>query len=518
MTSTPNDLDDRLRDLFDSEGRAPELYHAHLEASRQRNRPDRVRTASAKRLRPWHGLLKVAVPAAAALIALAMLLPETNQGGRSDPAIELLPNASAAEVLKVARASLLESGAAVGGDGDVWHGVSRTYHEGELVTINEQWFSTSSTLHLLAAWGVDQEGRQLLLIDRVDGDDTHRIRTFERPEDEEQWRLPPDLNPTNAMNLPIGGSDRQRELPIAMRDWLAAVSAPDATPTTLRAATQRFIQNTPDHFMEVPDLPLHSKGPITNEAQSRAIDETRALDRIRRVLYLLTTVQATPEATAELYALIGGFESLERLSDVTVNDRPAMRIRFDPRDDALNPHRERVLVIDGESGRLIRTETLDRFSWTEIEPARRVERIGDARYLCRSDNDVPCDVLSGIGELEARAAKFALDMAVRYTAHAINRENRALGETAPPLLCMKMSDQGECIPTSPQERARLDEIERDQRALRERFTFNNSTARLSDDDSFATATVLYRIPEKDGAMRTAGNCVRDWRWLTVCRG
>lgn len=514
----PRSIDGQLRRLLDPERDAPDQYDELLRASRSNNRERATLLAPEPRQRSKR-TLGVAIPIAAALLAIVMLTPSLRDGSQAGQALQrLAPDASAAEALDVARGAILETGPAVG-SGDVWHGVSRTYHDGKLVTINEQWYGTSTDQHLLAAWGVSQDdGRELLLLDRFDRDGVHRIRTFELPETQSSWRFPPGLSPTNAMDLPAGGSDRQRELPIAVRQWLIAASDRRSTPASLRAATRRFIDTTPDHFMEAPELPVPTRSGPVAPTDREAMDVVRELDRVRRVLYLLTTVQVAPAATAELYDVVGGFDSLERLPDVEIDGRLAMRIRFDPRADRVSPHRERVVVIDMGSGRIVRTETLDRTSWTEIEPARRVERIGDARFLCRGESSVPCDALLGRGELEAQASAFAFNMAVRYAAHAQNRKNRALGNQAPPPLCMQMSERGECIPNSPYERARLEEISRDQRALHETFTFNNSTPRLNDDDAFATARPISWVPDEDGAIRPAGNCVRDWRWLTVCRG
>jgi len=53
------------------------------------------------------------------------------------------------------------------GSGEFGHGASRTFRDGKVVTLNEQWYGTSSDTHLLAAWGVSTDDeREVLLIDR----------------------------------------------------------------------------------------------------------------------------------------------------------------------------------------------------------------------------------------------------------------------------------------------------------------------------------------------------------------
>ncbi|MBC7460096.1 MAG: hypothetical protein H7287_01905 [Thermoleophilia bacterium] len=135
----------------------------------------------------------------------------------------------------------------------------------------------------------------------------------------------------------------------------------------------------------------------------RAIEAGRDAQRIRPMLYLLTTVQATPQATRSLYAQIGHFETLERLPNVEVDGRVALRIRFDGVN--LGTHRERVLVIDASTGAPIRTESVDRSSYTEIARAHRVAAVGAASIIC-AEKFAPCELLAGTGPLAAELAAY----------------------------------------------------------------------------------------------------------------
>jgi hypothetical protein len=424
-------------------------------------------------------------------------------------------------VLDAARTLLLESGSSAG-TGDVWHGVSRSYHDGELVSINEQWFDSTSDRNLLAAWGRDRSPehpdwksgetptdgdvrREVLLLDRVDADDWQRLRRFERPSGED-WSFPPgDLDPTRAMDLPPHDSDRQRQLADAMQAWLAVASDEHADAADLQAATRRFQASVPDYFSPQPE--------------GRSMQSLRAAVPARQIAYLLTTVQANPEAVAALYQLIGGVDTLQRLEDVRIDGRLAYRLRFDLSDPAVTPARERVLVLDAETGRIVRTESIDRASWTEVEPATRVAKVGDDAQLCEAPARVDCGLLLGSGDVAALADRFAHDMAVRYAVHAENRALRQrLGDDAPPVMCRKMTEYGACDPQDAQEERRIEAIASDEAALRAVFRTDNATPRLGDDTAFSTNVPLSIVPDTDGVWRSQGQCFRDWRVLSICRG
>lgn len=470
----------------------------------------------------------VVAGAVAATVAIALLPsgpPDRTTRGLS----RLAPSASAAEVLEQARGLVLDSGSEAG-TGDVWHGVARSFHKGELMSVNEQWYDTRTDENLLAAWGRDRTDDnyptryapwnpddhpvrgELLLIDRVDADGYQRLRRFERPSGQ-AWSFPPgDLSPTRAMDRQSAPNDRQRQLATAMASWLSVASSRDATIAQLRAATHTFMKSTPDYFSAQPEItpPLDSRPHSMTKADMARFTKFQESVPVRQIVYLLTTVQATPRANAALYDVIGGFDSLERLDDVTIDGRAAIRLRYDQSSPNVSPSRERVLVLDATSGEIIRTETLDRASWTEVEPARRVDEIGASADLCRDDIDVPCDLLEGRGKVASIADTFVTDMAVRYSAHAENRSNkRRLGGAAPAPLCIEMSDLGTCEPQSREEAQRLRAIAANTELL---------ARAISPMDAWVTAEPLASLADTDGIVRLHGQCFRDWRFLAICRG
>jgi hypothetical protein len=512
------ELDDALRALLDPTGHDPDV---DLD-----RRADRSRGATRVRLHMryaeggarWRGVRVAAVVAfatLAVLVAVALVPGGGGSGGDAPSALErLTPSASAGEVLESAADLVVGSGSSVG-TGDVWHGVTRTYHDADLVAVNEQWFDSTRPQYLQAAWGNDTtlEHRDVLLVDRVGDDDVQHIRTYVRP-DGGDWQLMPGLNPTNAMDVYEGA--RQRQLVLAMHEWLDVVSREGASSDALRAATFRFMGLTTDYFSMQPDIRIGDDGrPMMHRTGD--FEQMRDVVRARQAVYLLTTVRATPRATAGLYELMGGLDALERLDNVTIGDRTGIRLRFDMSDASIAADRERVLVLDAESGDVIRTETVDRRSWTDVVPARRVAQVGDERELCSAVDAVPCELLDGTGSVVATGDRFVRDMQVRYAVHRENRRLKAeLGDDAPPVMCRKMSDAGACEPQSAEERERIDAIAADVDALRATGTFDNATARTSDDDAFLLGVPI--AAPADGVWQSSGQCSRTWRELTICRG
>ncbi len=511
------DLDAALRELLDPSGHDPSVdLDRRIDRSRGAARV-RLRMAYAEGASRWRRvrvLALVSFATLAVLVAIALAPGGGSDGGGVESPLErLTPSATAGEVLESAADLVVGSGAAFG-SGDVWHGATRTYHDADLVAVNEQWFDSTAPRYLQAAWGDDTtlEHRDVLLVDRVEDDGIQRIRTYVRP-DGEAWQLMPGLSPTNAMDVVQGA--RQRQLVLAMHEWLGVVSRDGASNQELRAATTRFMGMTTDYFSMQPDVRLDANG----RPSMRGIDHARLQDvvRARQAVYLLTTVRTTPRATAELYELMGGLESLERLPDVRIGDRIGIRLRFDPSDETLAVDRERVLVLDAETGDVIRTETVDRRSWTTVEPARRVEQLGDERVLCRDVKAVPCDLLDGVGPVAAAGDRFVRDMQVRYAVHRENRRLKAeFGDAAPPVMCREMSDAGTCLPQTEEERRRIEAIAADVDALRAAATFDNATPGTGDDDAFHLGVPIAE-PE-NGVWQSSGQCSRQWRQLTICRG
>jgi hypothetical protein len=520
------ELDEALRDLLDPAGHDPDV---DLDARTSRSRGTarvRLHMAYADGASKWRRVRVAAVVAfaTAAVFVAAALAPggggdggDGAAGGSTSPLERLTSTASAGEVLDTAADLVARSGPGVG-EGDVWHGVARTYHDADLVSVNEQWFATSAPRYLQVAWGRDTslEHQDVLLVDRVGEDDVQRIRTYVRPEDGD-WGLPEGLSPTNAMDVYAGA--RQRQLVLAMHEWLQAVSRDGATPEQLRAATNRFMGMTGDYFSMQPEVQVDEDGRPVFDVDQRDHQRMQDIVRARQVVYLLTTVRATPRATAELYELMGGLESLERLGNVDVGDRVGIRLRYDMSNEQLSPHRERVLVLDADTGAVLRTETVDRTSWTTVEPAERVAEVGDDRVLCEDVDAVPCELLEGTGEVAARSDEFARDMEVRYAVHRENRRLKAeLGDAAPAPMCVEMSDVGECQPQSEEERRRIAEIAADVDALRAVGTFDNDTPRTGDDDAFLIGVRISSVEDPNGVWSSSGQCSRDWRQLTICRG
>jgi hypothetical protein len=161
---------------------------------------------------------------------------------------------------------------------------------------------------------------------------------------------------------------------------------------------------------------------------------------------------------------VSGFEAFERLPNVRVDGREVLRIRFDPTDPDLSPRRERVLVIDAETGVALRTETLDRHSWTELAAARRVDRIGERSSACDPIGADACAAIALDGPLEAEASQAA----GRWAASIAGR--RTLGS--------------------------LD----------------------ATDSAWSTSIAIADASDREGTIRPAGQCARDANWLSICRG
>lgn len=525
MTDTRTDLmhlDDALRALLDPTGHDPSI---DLDRRMDRSRGAasvRLRMAYAEGASRWRRVRVLAVVSFATLAVLVAvaLAPNDGQvgsgGGEPSPLERLTPTASAGEVLESAADLVVGEGAAVGA-GDVWHGVTRTYHDADLVAVNEQWFDSTAPHYLQAAWGDDTtlEHRDVLLVDRVGADGIQRIRSYVRP-DGEAWQLMPGVGPTTAMDVVAGA--RQRQLVLAMHAWLDVVSRSGASDEQLREATTRFMGLTTDYFALQPDIRVDARGRAIIQGEGRdGFERMQDVVRARQAVYLLTTVRTTPRATAELYELMGGLASFERLSNVQIGDRTGIRLRFDPSDETHVADRERVLVLDADTGDVMRTETVDRRSWTTVEPARRVAMIGDERVLCRDVDEVPCDLIDGTGPVAAAGDRFVRDMQVRYVVHRENRRLKAeLGDAAPPVMCREMSDAGTCLPQTQEERRRIEAIAADVDALRATATFDNATPGTGDDDAFHLGVPIAE-PE-NGVWQSSGQCSRQWRQLTICRG
>ncbi|MBC7461469.1 MAG: hypothetical protein H7287_08910, partial [Thermoleophilia bacterium] len=355
-----------------AEARARELTRERLRRVRIDGRgPGR---AHVQRMR----IIAVAVLVAAAVSVGVALAPggDPKIGAGRHVIAGLTDSASAAEALDWAGDVLVKSGGAAG-TGTAWHGVSRAYVDGELTTVTEQWFDPSNATYTAAAWGdakLGAERRQILQVVSIDAADTSRLRTYEKPEGAAAWKLPEgERSPSEVQELPAGYGVRQRVLATSVQEWLKVAGA-SPTEAELATATVRFGNLTRRSYFggDSPEFPTDTipkpgddqSDPKVQARLQRAIEAGRDAQRIRPMLYLLTTVQATPQATRSLYAQIGHFETLERLPNVEVDGRVALRIRFDGVN--LGTHRERVLVIDAATGAPIRTESVDRSSYTEI--------------------------------------------------------------------------------------------------------------------------------------------------------
>lgn len=521
--------DKNLRRLLE-DGLDGAAYDELESASRERTLRElnEIRTRSASQRARRQRLTFVIAAAVLTAIAISGAIalapdPAPNKTGTEDPTPGLTATASAAEALAWAGDVVVAEGSGDSGSGPVWHGSSRTYHDGTLSTVNEQWFDTTSEQNLLLAWGRstrDDDVHDVLLIDRVDADGVHRLREFERPGPEDSWDFPKngDLNPTRAMDIPHGRGDRQGQLADAMRAWLAEVTD-GASQAELARATSAFLRSTPDYFSADPEWAHDSFGENgqPSDEQMQEYERVRAAVPNRQVLYLLTTVQATPQATAELYRTIGGFEKLDRLSNVKIDGRTVIRVRFDPSSPEMNPYRERVLVIDAGTGRPVRTETLDRSAWTELEPAKRVAKVGDGSVLCADGSPDDCELVDNAGPAAQLGDRFSLDMQVRYASYRINRaEHRRTGD--PDVLCAKWDGRGKCVPQSPAEAKLLDALYQDQQALLEVATLDAGGPGQNDDNAFSTVKPITDVTNTDGSIRPGSQCARDWRYLSICRG
>ena len=356
-------------------------------------------------------LTAAAAFAAAALIAIAVAPDGSDEGsGRGERVVgAITPSASAAEALDQAGVAVVRE-TQPAGTGPVWHGVSRSYVDGELTSITEQWFDADANTYLAAAWGdqrTSDQQREILQVVGVDERDTSRLRTYDRASSDDDWSIPEELpTPHLVQELPAGYGAGQRRLSTAVHEWLDVFAASPTDQELVDAtwafgaaiADDYFGGSAPQFSQETMAMVPDEGGVVEGEAQEAMEREWKAGQdalRIRPMIYLLTTVQSTPEATQALYGQIGRFDSLERLPDATIDGRPVTRIRYDPVD--IGSYRERVLVLDAETGVPLRTESVDRSSWTEIESARRVAKLGDESVLCE-DDVVPCDLLFGRGD------------------------------------------------------------------------------------------------------------------------
>jgi hypothetical protein len=156
----------------------------------------------------------------------------------------------------------------------------------------------------------------------------------------------------------------------------------------------------------------------------------RRATTVRQLLHLLTIARSRPEAMRVLYDEFAQIDKLRRLSNVVVDGRPALRIQFEfgdlsgtrevelggPEMEQLLLDGEVVLVIDRSTGAPLRTESVDRATWTELRPARLVQSLGDEPVLCREvlAEQVPCDLLEGRGRVAEKADQIA--RSPRFTA------------------------------------------------------------------------------------------------------
>jgi hypothetical protein len=429
-TDTQHDIDDALRTLLvepDAE------LEAALSTSRS-NGHARLRAGQATNRRTWRPRTAVvALVGAAALVAVA--LAPNGRGSHHSTFPVLTANATAAEALRWAGAVAADGAPSIG-HGPIWHRVAITYRDREPSRLEERWTDPRSghylgyvANHLWDPKTGEPDRGITVGIGSWDGT-TYRVRAYSRAVDGGPWSLPPvyaqfdastdgstfeaDLlggpghriistrvagrqQPVNDPEPPAGSYPPYRvsatvDREEGVRRWVRAVTS-HASSTDAVRATAIFLRTTRGYF--------------TGTGQD-ANPKARQATTIRQLVYLLTQVRATPEATRVLYEQFAALDHLKRLSDVTIDGRDAIRIQFETGDysgsneqrmdptagDYAVTHDEVVLVIDRGTGVPIRTETLDRSGWTEIVELQRVSDIGSARYICRTDPwDIPCDIV-----------------------------------------------------------------------------------------------------------------------------
>lgn len=235
---------------------------------------------------------------------------------------------------------------------------------------------------------------------------------------EDLWSPTKSGNPLLELDIPRGHGPRQRQLGTEMLRWMHT-AATSSSRSVINAETRRFMSVTfADQFRTTPPIRLstNADGEVTHEqiniaenslARREQHDKADKASRIRQAMYLLTTMRPSAEATRYLYSRIGAFDDLERLSNVMVDGRLAIRIRFDATDPELAPTIERVLVIDARTGYAVRTETLDRSAWTTVSPSHHVQTVGADPVICGEIADVPCDLINGDGQAAVAAQRIA---------------------------------------------------------------------------------------------------------------
>jgi hypothetical protein len=388
------------------------------------------------------------VALATVVVAAIALAPPFHSTDLTHSVPALTPDATAAETLQWAGHAVLVTEDPAVGDGAVWHAVAVTTRDGQVVGARERWLDTRSP-----AWSeralTTTKWMQLWV--STFEDDLLRGRGYRRDASTGEWSVPPmfgQIDVPGGMNVSaemfggppprvIGRVVDGRERPIddpapdlesikpyrvsatvgkeeATRRWVRAAARTTDT-SDLERATEIFLRTTRGHFAG-----------MARDANPNA----RRATTVRQLLHLLTIARSRPEAMRVLYDEFAQIDKLRRLSNVVVDGRPALRIQFEfgdlsgtrevelggPEMEQLLLDGEVVLVIDRSTGAPLRTESVDRATWTELRPARLVQSLGDEPVLCREvlAEQVPCDLLEGRGRVAEKADQIA--RSPRFTA------------------------------------------------------------------------------------------------------
>lgn len=406
----------------------------------------RARTALAATSTPrrWFVRRRLAPIVALGLVICAVVAfapPFLDGGGGKTGSIPALPaTASAREVLAWAGSALERD--TTGGSGGIWHAVLRQHRDGQLVGVQDYWYSQDGDLR--AEFGTNSfDGKGWASLNAYDGK-VERIRTYELVDG--QWRVPVHPAGPHRMSMqwdipggrapsgePLGGpppmmwdrngkalnADEQDLAKHPKRRVSATVSTAEAIHRWVRAAgkakSDAELERATYIFLRT------TRGEFLNDIRDRNEAAKRATT-VRQLVRLMSVARLTPSASRAIYAQFAQLSHLKRLDDVTVGDRPAARIQYETGDISnteiviADPNygaqrlqlEETVLVIDRETGVLLRTESLDRKRWTDYVRSERVEKIGDGAASCDTPPaDAPCELLQDEGPLAERARQHA---------------------------------------------------------------------------------------------------------------
>jgi hypothetical protein len=210
-----------------------------------------------------------------------------------------------------------------------------------------------------------------------------------------------------------------RTLEDATREWVDAVRGATDEASLVQATKQ---------------LMASTRGYFAWNGQDRSLESIRTTS-VRQLVYLIEHAPVSDAAASLIYREIAKLGDLKRLDDVEVDGRRAVRIQFaaisekgvappvargleaDTLLEIERTKRPSVLVIDAESGRIVRLESVDRHLRRELGRTSWEARIGAGVFWCDGIvPNLPCSLERGTHpaalEADRRAASpHARDMA-----------------------------------------------------------------------------------------------------------